>query len=236
VRALGAAGIQALFRQHGERCGPVTANRILAVFDQALLPPPAITATLAQQAQQEFALYRTYEQQIADLEAQAVALLPQTAGQVLATIPGLSTLLAARYLAGIGGDVTRFPSANQLWSYAGYDPIINDSGNGRYHGPISRRGSPYLRVTLFQMGFLASRHNPATARVYVRARDRGVGDVPATIHAAHQVNQVCYALLTTQQPYRERMPEAQAQQWRDRAAAWRKKTRKKPKDQTDHAA
>jgi hypothetical protein len=46
-------------------------------------------------------------------------------------------------------------------------------------------------------------------------------------------------LLTTQQPYRERMPAAQAQQWRDRAAAWRKKTRKKPKeqtDQTDHAA
>jgi transposase len=103
---------------------------------------------------------------------------------VLATIPGLSALLAARYLAGIGGDVTRFPSANHLWSYAGYDPIINDSGNGRYHGPISRRGSPYLRVTLFQMGFLASRHNPATARVYVRARDRGVGDVKRMQHAA----------------------------------------------------
>jgi hypothetical protein len=80
--------------------------------------------------------------------------------------------------------VTRFPSANHLWSYAGYDPIINDSGNGRYHGPISRRGSPYLRVTLFQMGVLASRHNPATARVYVRARDRGVGDVKRMQHAA----------------------------------------------------
>lgn len=221
VRAMGVAGIQALFRQHGARCGPVTAQRILAVFDQTLLLPPALTAVLARQAQQAFALYRAYAQQIADLEARAVAILPQTAGQVLTTIPGLSPMLAARYLAGIGGDVTRFPSAGHIWSYAGYDPIRSDSGNGISHGSISHQGSPYLRVTLYQLGFLASVHTPRSAQVYVRARERGLHEVPATIHVAHQVNQVCYALLTTQQPYVERLPAAQAQAWLERAATLR---------------
>jgi hypothetical protein len=78
------------------------------------------------------------------------------------------------------------------------------------------------------LGFLASLHAGATARVYVRARERGLGEVPACIHAAHQVNQVCYALLTTQQPYHERLSDAEAQRWRERARAWRKqKTRQR---------
>jgi hypothetical protein len=52
--------------------------------------------------------------------------------------------------------------------------------------------------------------------------------VAACIHAAHQVNQVCYALLTTQQPYHERLSDAEAQQWRERARAWRRqKTRQR---------
>jgi hypothetical protein len=83
-------------------------------------------------------------------------------------------------------------------------------------------------VTLFQLGFLASQHGGATARVYVHARERGLAEVPACIHAAHQVNQVCYALLTTQQPYQERLSDAEAQQWRERARDWRKqKTRQR---------
>lgn len=223
VRALGVTGIQALFRQHGERCGPVTAQRVLAVFTQALLPPPALSATLAQHAQQRFTLYQTYETQLATLEATAIRLLPETAGQVLTTMPGVSPLLAARYLAGIGGDVTRFPSTAHLWSYAGYDPVQADSGNGRYTGGISHHGSPSLRMTLFQLAFLTSVHNPASARVYVRARERGMAEVPALIHVAHHVNQVCYALLTTQQPYRPPLDETAGQRWLTQAQALRKR-------------
>jgi transposase len=228
IRNLGTNGIQALFRQHGVRCGEQTARRVVQVFEQAVLLPPDLCAALARQAQRDFQRYVADEEQVADLEAEAMGLLPQTSGQVLTTLPGSSPMLAARYLAGIGGDATRFPSAKQLWSYAGYDPIYADSGNGTYVGRISHQGSAYLRGTLFQLGFLASLHAGATARVYVRARERGLGEVPACIHAAHQVNQVCYALLTTQQPYHERLSDAEAQRWRERARAWRKqKTRQR---------
>ena len=228
IRALGVTGIQEMFRAHRARCGEQTARHIWHVFEQALLLPPDLCAALATQAQREFERYTTDEQQIADLEAEAIALLPQTDGQVLTTIPGSSPLLAARYLAGIGGDVSRFPSAKHLWSYAGYDPVYAESGNGTYVGHISHQGSASLRVTLFQMGFLASQHSGTTARVYARARERGLAEVPACIHAAHQVNQVCYALLTTQQPYEEQMTAAEAQCWRERARTWRKqKTRKR---------
>jgi hypothetical protein len=201
LRALGAAGIRQLFHSQGQRCGPASVARILAVLEQSVLPPPSLSAILAEHVQQRFALYCDYEQQISAAEAQAVALLPQTAGQILTSVPGISPILAARYLAAIG-DVGRFPSARHIWSFAGFDLNVADSGNARPIGTISQRGSPYLRNTLYQIGYLASLHCPDAIRLYSAARERGLDDVRATIHVANKVNRICFVLLSTQQPYR----------------------------------
>lgn len=208
LRALGADGIRQLFHTHGERCGEATVGRILAVLEQSVLPPPPISAILAAQLQQRFALYCDYEQQIAASEAQAVDLLPQTRGQILTSVPGISPILAARYLAGIG-EVSRFAAARQIWSFAGFDLNVADSGNLRPSGSISQRGSPYLRNTLYQMGYLATLHCPDAIRLYTSARDRGLDEVPATIHVANKVNRICFALLSSQQPYRSPLTSEQ---------------------------
>lgn len=227
LRALGADGLRQLFHTHGERCGPATVARIQAVLEQSVLPPPPLSAILAAQVQQRFALYCDYEQQIAAAEAQAVELLPQTEGQILTSVPGISPILAARYLAGIG-DVSRFPSARHIWSFAGFDLNVADSGNARPIGTISQRGSPYLRNTLYQIGYLASLHCPDAIRLYTSARDRGLDDVRATIHVANKVNRICFALLTTQQPYRSPLTPEQDAHWLAYAAK-----RRQPSSATD---
>jgi transposase len=151
--------------------------------------------------------------QIAANETAAATLVQHADGWVLTTIPGVNNLLVACYLAAIGGDILRFPTAAHLWSYAGFDPIECDSGNHLGTGLISKQGSPYLRTVLFQMAFLASTNHPGSARVYVRARQRGLQETPAVIHVAHYLNTVCFAMLCNQQPYEERMPAEKAAHW-----------------------
>ncbi|QLQ05166.1 MAG: transposase [Anaerolineae bacterium] len=114
LRDLGPAGIRQLFSDHGQRCGPVTANRIYAIAQQSLLPSADVCALLTAQAQADFLQYCWFEDQVAAYEARATALLPATFGQVLTTLPGVSPRMAARYLAGIG-DPDRFTSARQIW-------------------------------------------------------------------------------------------------------------------------
>ena len=50
------------------------------------------------------------------------------------------------------GDVRRFPRKQSLVAFAGIDPAVNDSGDkyGRNSG-TTKRGSPYLRKTLFNI-------------------------------------------------------------------------------------
>lgn len=200
LRELGAAGIRQLFHAHGARCGPKTAQRIQAVAEQSLLPPPALADVLAGQIQAEFALYRAQEMQVEIGEAQAAALLGQTDAACLISFPGLSETMVARYLAGLV-DPARFATARQIWSFAGFDPIQDESGNSRRNGPISYRGCPYLRDTLFQIGALAAKHCPPCQESYARARARHPSKIRATIHVANKANRILFALMRDGVPY-----------------------------------
>ena len=230
LHALGAEGICNLFHHQGQRCGPATAQRILAVLNQSLLPPPDISAVLAAQLHEQFALYCAYERQIDAAQAQALELLPQSSANVLTSVPGVSPVLAARYLAGIG-DVSRFSSARQIWAFAGFDLNVSDSGNRRSNGTISQRGSPYVRATLFQLGFLGAQHCPELIALHHQARVRGLSHVEATIHVANKLNRIFYALLHSQQPYRSPFSAEQDAYWLAQTAAARKRSAKATQEQ-----
>ncbi|MGE0116281.1 MAG: transposase [Steroidobacteraceae bacterium] len=200
LRELRERGIRQLFHDHGASCGPKTAARIYAVAQQSLLPPPLMAELLADGVQADFALYRTYEERIAAAEAQAAALLPQTNGAVLLSFPGLGHALATRYLAALA-DPTRFTNASQIWSFAGFDPLISETGNSKVQGSISYKGCPYLRATLYQIGFLAAQHCPACQACYQRALNRHPSQTRAIIHVANKANRILFALLRNQQQY-----------------------------------
>lgn len=197
---LGVEGIQAFFRQHIGRCGEATARKAYQIVAEAVLPPPEVAALLAVQLRWEASDLAQLTAQKQALEAEAEARVPQTAAWVLTTIPGISPVLAARYL-GYLKHPQRFGTPAEVWAYAGFDPVLEESGDSRRVGKISRQGHPGLRDTLYLMGFHTARHLPAVKTVYQRALARGKGKVGATLHAAHKTNRLCHRLLYEQLPF-----------------------------------
>ena len=95
-------------------------------------------------------LIETFSDQIKRLEAaieEQAASLPET--QRLMTIPGVSYYSALLIHAEVG-EIDRFDEAKQVVSYAGLNPVIRESGDSRFEGGISKRGSSGLRWILVQ--------------------------------------------------------------------------------------
>ena len=70
--------------------------------------------------------------------------------QVALAMPGIGPTLAVRLIAEVG-DVHRFHSANALVAYAGLDSPPHQSGQFAKKRSISKRGSPALRKTGFEI-------------------------------------------------------------------------------------
>src|SRR3954465_1081732 len=69
--------------------------------------------------------------------------------RLLRTIPGLSDLTAQVIVSEIGIDMSRFPTAGHLISWAGLCPR-NDESAGKRRSTRLRKGAPWLKTTLVQ--------------------------------------------------------------------------------------
>src|SRR6516225_4613956 len=74
----------------------------------------------------------------------------------LCAIPGVSFLSATAILAEIGRDMSRFPTAGHLISWAGLCPGQNQSAGKRKSSRL-RRGAPWLKTMLVQCAWAAKR-------------------------------------------------------------------------------
>jgi transposase len=74
----------------------------------------------------------------------------------LSAIPGVSRLSAIAILAEIGRDMSRFPSAGHLISWAGLCPGQNQSAGKRKSSRL-RKGGPWLKTMLVQCAWAAKR-------------------------------------------------------------------------------
>src|SRR5690242_1988109 len=74
----------------------------------------------------------------------------------LRTIPGVSDLTAQVIVSEIGTDMTRFPTAGHLISWAGLCPR-NDESAGKRRSTRLRKGAPWLKTTLVQCAWAATR-------------------------------------------------------------------------------
>jgi transposase len=75
---------------------------------------------------------------------------------LLDTIPGVARTTAELILAEVGADLSRFPAANHLASWAGLVPGNNESAGKRLSGKM-RQGSQWLRAGLTQAAHAAAR-------------------------------------------------------------------------------
>jgi transposase len=127
-------------------------------------------------------------------ELDAVALLD--------TIPGVSPRTAEILLAEIGTDMTRFPNARHLASWAGMCPGHYESGGKRLGGK-TRKGNRWLRQALVEVAHVASKMK----QTYLAAQYRRIaarrGKKRALIAVGHTILCLVYTLLTRRQSYQD---------------------------------
>jgi transposase len=187
-------------REYMDRGGFKTANHVLDVAYQAVLPPPEIAELLAKNLTEDWERYLKIAETAEELKEQAKKLVQGTPAELLVSVPGIGPYLAACYMAAIH-DVCRFPSAAHIWSFAGFDPIQDESGDAVRTGKISKRGDPAFRNTLFMIGNHTGKHCPHVMPVYERALARMGDKIRPAIHAAHKANRLFFRMLRDEVPY-----------------------------------
>jgi hypothetical protein len=113
---------------------------------------------------------------IAALDARIEALIGPFAQAVdrLDEIPGVGQTAAHLLIAEIGVDMTRFPTAGHLVSWAKYAPGVNESAGKRKGTATTGHGNPYLARVLGEAAVAASKTDSFLGERYRRiARRRG---------------------------------------------------------------
>jgi transposase len=111
---------------------------------------------------------------IAAIDAEVDAHLDsfRAAVRQLSTIPGVSALSAQVIVAEIGTDMSRFPSAGHLLSWAGLCPR-NDESAGKRRSTRLRKGAPWLKATLIQCAWASTRKKTGYLKAqFLRLRAR----------------------------------------------------------------
>jgi transposase len=113
---------------------------------------------------------------IAAVEARMEDLLAPFADALarLDAIPGIGRIAAGTIIAEIGVDMTRFPTAGHLASWAKFAPIISESAGKRKGTNATGKGNRYLARTLGEAVVAAARTDTFLGERYRRlARRRG---------------------------------------------------------------
>lgn len=137
-----------------------------------------------------------------DAQIQAICGPFDEAVELLDTIPGVARRTAEMIVAEIGTDMTRFPSADHLASWAGVAPGNHESAGKRTSGK-TRKGNRFLRTTLVQAAHAAAR----TKGTYLNAQYRRLatrrGKKRAIMAVAHSILVIAYYMIQRGEPYHE---------------------------------
>jgi transposase len=140
----------------------------------------------------------------------------------LDTIPGIGRYVAEALLAEIGTDMSRFPTAGHLASWAGMCPGSHESA-GKQRSGRTRKGNAWLRAQLVQAAHAAGR----TKGTYLEAQYRRLaarrGKSRAAVAVGHTILVIIYHLMREGTVYEDLGPHYFVQ--RDRQGAERRLVR-----------
>ena len=140
------------------------------------------------------------EEQLKEIEIEISYLLEDIC-PIITTITGIGSVLGASIVSEIG-NITRFERANQLVAYAGLDTRIKQSGDfSATNTKLSKRGSPYLRRSIWLTATVAAFNDPALSIYYQGLRARGKAHGTAIGAVARKLTNIIFAVLRDQKPY-----------------------------------
>jgi len=117
-------------------------------------------------------------------------------------VPGLRRINAFSLLAEIGADMSPFPTAAHLASWAAVCPGNRESAGKQSSGKI-RPGNPWLRRTLCEAAWAASRTKNSYFRALYQRLARVRGKNRALIAVAHSLLVTVYSFTVAAQPYQD---------------------------------
>src|SRR3989344_1182808 len=124
-----------------------------------------------------------------------------TLSSPLTSIPGVGTVTAASILSEIG-DIKRFKTSAQLVAFAGINPTVRQSGNFMGNkNRMSKKGSPYLRLALWQAAVVSSRRNPVLQAFYEQKLKEGKHKMTAIGAVARKLTGIVFAILRDNKPF-----------------------------------
>ena len=140
--------------------------------------------------------------------------------ELVMTIPGVGRRIAEVLIAEVGLDMTVFPTAAHLASWAGICPGNNSSGGKRRPGR-TRHGSMWLRIALTEAAQVAAR-GKGTYLAAHHAQIRGRRGTQKAIGATrHDILIAYYHIVRDKVAYQDLGPD-----WNDRRRSTEQQTRR----------
>jgi len=133
-----------------------------------------------------------------DIVETLAAAQPET--ELLATVPGIDSLLALTILACVG-DIDRFPTPDSLANYAGMVPSVYSSSSKKRHGRITKRGNRMLRWAVTQ-AVQSLRKVPGPFRNLYRRLSRGGKHGRAVVACGRKLLVVLWHMLNSGEAFR----------------------------------
>jgi transposase len=154
------------------------------------------------------------DEQLAALDAKITTMVEPIADlvELLCTIPGVAPSTAHVLLAECGWDMSVFPSAGHLASWAGICPGNNSSG-GKHFSGATRPGSKWLRKSLTQAAQAAARTKGtylAAHHAQIRGRRGSAKAIGAT---RHDILVAYWHIVRDRVPFRELGPDWSARRF-----------------------
>ena len=117
------------------------------------------------------------------------------------SIPGISHFSGTSILAELG-DISNYKKPSQIIKFAGVAPLHYESSQfTAQHTSITKKGSKYLRKTLYQIILPVINHNPIFKQYYELKISQGKGHRCAQGHCVRKLLRIIYHLLSTSQKF-----------------------------------
>lgn len=122
--------------------------------------------------------------------------------ELLDTIPGVNRIGAEIIIAEIGVDMSRFPTAGHLASWAGLCPGNNESA-GKHHSGRTRKGSKWLRTVLVEAANAGARSKGSFLSARYHRINSHRGHQRAAVAVAHSILIICWHVLSEHKPFED---------------------------------
>ena len=120
----------------------------------------------------------------------------------LTTIPGVSETVARVLIAEVGVDMAQFPTAGHLVSWAGLCPRLDESA-GKRRSTRTRHATPWLKTTLVQAAWAATRKNGSYLQAQFRRLRGRCGPKKAIVAVAASMLTAAYFMLRDEKDYHD---------------------------------